>query len=71
MMDFYNLLDIYAELNEIDTEEALQLWYRGTLTPRALIQAYLNNEGIYGYTDSIIQVFRILQEKTAESITEW
>lgn len=70
-MDIYNLLDIYADRNDIDKAEALHQWYRGNISERDLITAYLNEEGIFGYTNEIIKVFAILQEKSIEPIKNW
>lgn len=60
MANFYDLIDTYAMLNGIDKNEALHLWYRGVIGPEELLQAWLNNEGIYGYKDSLVSIIKTL-----------
>lgn len=60
MMDFYDLIDTYAQLNGIDKNEVLHLWYRGVIGPEELLQAWLNDEGIYGYKDSLVRIIKTL-----------
>lgn len=64
MMNFYDLIDTYAQLNHIDKHEVLHLWYRGTISPEDLLQAWLNDEGIYGYKDHIVSIIKILGAKS-------
>lgn len=63
MKDFYDLIDIYATMNQIDKNEALHLWYRGRINALDLMQAYLEDEGIVGYENDIIQVLRVITEQ--------
>lgn len=60
MYNFYKLIDTYAELNNIDRAEALHLWYRGNITAEDLLDAYLKNEGILGYTDTLVSIIKTL-----------
>lgn len=64
MMDFYDLIDTYAQLHDIDKNEALHLWYRGSINAADLLQAELENEGIYGYTEHLINVIRVLGDRS-------
>lgn len=47
------VIKLYAEQEGITFEEA-----RNTATPYELFQAFLHEEGIFGYTDMIITTFR-------------
>lgn len=60
MQDFYDLIDIYATLHDIDRGEALHLWYRGALGVEELLEAMLEDEGIFGYTEKIMRSVRLL-----------
>lgn len=57
---FYDLIDTYAALNKIDKAEALHLWYRGNITARDLLEATLEDEGIFGYTEMLVNVIKTL-----------
>ena len=60
MFNFYTLIDIYAEHNSIDKSEALHLWYRGNITAEDLLKAYLEDEGIFGYGETLISIIKTL-----------
>lgn len=60
MFNFYKLIDIYAEYHEIDKSEALHLWYRGNITAEELLKTYLENEGIFGYGDTLVSIIKTL-----------
>lgn len=60
MMDFYDLIDTYAQLHDISKDEVLHLWYRGSINTTDLLEADLNNEGIFGYTEHLINVIKVL-----------
>jgi len=60
MQDFYDLIDTYATLNNIDRAEVLHLWYRGSIGVEELLNAVLEDEGIFGYTQRIMCTVRLL-----------
>ena len=55
------LIEIYAELAEIDYEEAAEMYDGGIIDKKDLLAAYLENEGIYGYTNTIWAIFNALK----------
>lgn len=59
-MNFYDLIDTYATLHKIDRSEVLHLWYRGSIDATSLLAACLEDEGILGYTESLISIIRVL-----------
>lgn len=63
MIDFYDLIDTYATLNKIDKNEALHLWYRGTIDAGDLLKAQLNDEGIFGYGEHLINAITVLTNR--------
>ena len=64
MMDFYDLIDTYATLHDMSKHEALHLWNRGSITATDLLEADLNDEGIFGYTEHLINVIKILGDRS-------
>lgn len=60
MFNFYDLIDTYATLNKIEKAEVLHLWYRGNITAEDLLNAYLEDEGIFGYTDTLVRIIKTL-----------
>ncbi len=64
MMDFYDLIDTYATLRDMSKDETLHLWYRGSITAADLLEADLENEGIYGYTQHLINVIKVLGDRS-------
>lgn len=60
MFNFYDLIDTYATLNKIEKAEVLHLWYRGCITAEDLLNAYLEDEGIIGYTDTLVRIIKTL-----------
>lgn len=60
MFNFYKLIDIYAEVNDLDKTTVLHLWYRGNITAEDLLNAYLEYEGIIGYTDTLVKIIKTL-----------
>ena len=60
MANFYDLIDTYAQLHNIDKAEALHLWYRGNINAEDLLEAVLEDEGIFGYTTILINVIKTL-----------
>ena len=64
MFDFYDLIDTYATLNHLDRAETLHLWYRGNITAEDLLNAYLEDEGIFGYTDTLVKIIKMLNHQS-------
>lgn len=64
MQDFYDIIDTYATLRDIDRAEALNLWYRRSIDVEDLLKALLEDEGIFGYTQQIIRTVRILGDRS-------
>lgn len=60
MMDFYDIIDTYAQLHNMDRAEVLHLWYRGGIYAADLLEADLENEGIFGYREHLINVIKCL-----------
>ena len=60
MQDFYSILDIYADQHGMSPATALEKWYRGGISVRDLLENFLEEEGIFGYTDIVIRTVRTL-----------
>lgn len=60
MFNFWDLIDTYATLNGIGKAEAIHLWYKGCITAEDLLDAYLKDEGIIGYTDTLVRIIKTL-----------
>lgn len=60
IINFYDVLDIYAEVNNLDKSEALHQYNRGAVTPESILKAVMENEGIYGYGEYLICVIKTL-----------
>ena len=58
-----DLIEVYANYNEMELEEATQLYLDERINKVDLLEAYLHNEGIYGYTSSIWSIFETLMLK--------
>lgn len=55
-----DLLAIYAEQNEITIDEAFEQYEHGGISKVDLLQAYLEEEGIYRYTSTLWSIFEAL-----------
>ena len=55
-----DLLSIYADQNEISIDEAFEQYDHGRISKVDLLQAYLEEEGILGYTVSLWSIFEAL-----------
>lgn len=55
-----NLIEIYAEYHEMDYDEVLSDYLNQRIDNYDLLNAYLENEGIYGYTMDIWHVFNAM-----------
>ena len=60
MSNFYKLIDIYAEANNLGKAAVLKLWHRGNISAVDLLNAYLEDEGIIGYTDTMVWIIKTL-----------
>lgn len=58
-MTLQDMYEAYAETHNITHQEARDQYLTGAISPFELFAAYLENEGIYGYTQSIITAFRV------------
>lgn len=58
--DFYDILDTYAMQHNMEPAAALEQWYRGGIGVQELLEATLEDEGIFGYADRIIRTVRVL-----------
>lgn len=63
MTDFYDLIDNYAEMYDRDKNDVLHEWYRSNIDCEILLTAWLNNEGIFGYSNDLIAVLKALGTK--------
>ena len=59
--DIEDLIQVYAEYNEILISEARELYEDGRISKYDLLEAYLHEEGIYGYTSTIWSIFEALK----------
>lgn len=64
MRDFYDLIDTYAQLHEMDRAEVLHQWYRGGIDAGDLLEADLEDEGIFGYREHLMGTIKILMEQS-------
>lgn len=73
MENFYDIIDTYATLHNIDRAEALHLWYRGTIGVEDLLEATLENEGIFGYTQRIMHTVLLLWDRSIKdhNVNPW
>ena len=59
-----DLIEEYADYNEMSVEEGRELYEDGRIGEYDLLDSYLHNEGIFGYTSSIWSIFEALSDKT-------
>ena len=59
--DLEDLLSIYAEQNSISIDEAFEWYNRGRIPKVSLLEAYLEEEGIFGYTSALWSIFETLK----------
>lgn len=64
MVNFYDIIDTYADLHHMDKSEVLHLWYRGSIDAKDLLEADLENEGIFGYLEHILDIMKTLQHRS-------
>lgn len=62
-MDFYDIIDTYARVHDIEPAEVLHLWYRGVITAKDLLGADLEDEGIFDYLEHYFNVIKILTKQ--------
>lgn len=58
-MTLQDMFDAYAEIWGIPVSYVRDQYLSEAISPFELFNAYLENEGIYGYTQSIVTAFRI------------
>lgn len=56
MKDIYELLESYAEMNNLEIPETINQYVNGHITNNELWIAWLEYEGIYGYDEKIKQI---------------
>ena len=66
MENFYDIIEIYAEHKGISPGEVRVSWRYGTLSVEELLNAVLEEEGIFGYTQKIIRTVRILGARSRQ-----
>ena len=66
MEDFYTILELYADQHNMEPAAALEQWYRGGITVEELLEAALEEEGIFGYANQIIRTVRILGSRSIQ-----
>lgn len=55
-----DLIKIYADHKEITEKEAMERYQRGQIKKIQLLEVYLHNEGIHGYTIALYSIFAAL-----------
>ena len=55
-----DLLELYAEQNEMTIDEAFEAYERGRIYKLDLLNAFLEEEGIYGYSSALWSIFEAL-----------
>ena len=58
-MNLQDMYESYAEMHNTTSQEARDQYINGVISPFELFESYLENEGIYGYTQAIVTAFRI------------
>ena len=73
MEDFYTILDTYAQQHNLEPAAALEQWYRGGIGVQELLEAMLEDEGIFGYTSLILRTVRTLgaQSRKDHGVDPW
>lgn len=66
MQDFHTILDLYADQHNMERAAALEQWYRGGITVEELLEAALEEEGIFGYANQIARTVRILGARSRQ-----
>ena len=61
-MTFVELLQRFADVNELTMFEAFQQWEKGLIDKFDLLDAWLEYEGIIGYRYKIESLFELLNE---------
>lgn len=61
MYDMEDLMNTYAEYNEIPIAMVFQMYDDGRISKKDLLEAYLLMEGIFGYTDILWSIFETLR----------
>ena len=57
-----DLIKRYATQYDLSVKEATKRYRDGQISKYELLEAYLHDEGIFGYTDSIWSIFEALKE---------
>lgn len=62
-MNIFDLCRAYSDLHDRNTLEVWEEYNLGTISKFELLDAFLQYEGIIGYTQKIITAFRIIYER--------
>ena len=57
-----DLIERYATQYDLSVKEVTKRYRDGRVSKRDLLEAYLHDEGIYGYTYSLWNIFEALKE---------
>ena len=63
-MYWEQVVKIYAEVNGVSTDEVKKDVIDGWTTKEMLFEAWLENEGIFGYTRKILNVIEAIEDNT-------
>lgn len=58
-----DLIERYATHYDMSVKEATKRYQEGRVNKRDLLEAFLHDEGIYGYTHTLWNIFKVLAEK--------
>ena len=61
-MNIFDICRAYSDLNDRNTLEVWEEFRMGDISKYKMLDAYLENEGIIGYTQQIITAFRIVYD---------
>lgn len=61
MYNLEDLLSIYAVQNDITIDEAFEWYDHGRIPKVSLLEGFLEEEGLYGYTSTIWSIFEALR----------
>lgn len=63
-MYWEKVIQIYAVVNGVSTAEVEKDVIDGWISKKMLLEAYLEDEGIFGYTSTILAIIEEIDERT-------
>lgn len=63
-MTWEKLIQIYADVNYINAAAVEEDFRKGWISKEMLLEAWLEDEGIFGYTHLILNVIEIIDKHT-------